>query len=179
MLLNETINSKAATEFIKTLHDVNEFDTKQEEKEANLINKKFVRKPISVIICSGGGSVYDGFTIINEILESRTPVHTYCSGIAGSMAACIFLAGKERIIRPNSSVVFHAISSGNYGDIQKVREYLQEMEFLQDKLIGWITSRCRIGVKRLRQIETARKDLYIHPTECMELGIATELRDYP
>ena len=68
-----------------------EEDDKQEQEK-----KEYKRKPIHLIINSFGGNVYDMWSLIDILLNSKTPIYTYCTGYAMSAGFIIFLAGEKR-----------------------------------------------------------------------------------
>lgn len=66
------------------------------------------KKRIQVYINSNGGIVTDGMVIYNAITRSKTKVDTYNCGLAASIAAVIFQAGRKRIMADYSILMFHA-----------------------------------------------------------------------
>jgi len=62
---------------------------------------------IQVWINSPGGNVMEGYNIYNAILRSTTKVDTYCIGIAASIAAVIFQAGRNRIMNEYGVLMYH------------------------------------------------------------------------
>ena len=78
------------------------------------------RKPIKIMIDSGGGSVQVMWSIINAIKISETPVWTivYCSAM--SAAAHILAAGHRRFAFPGSVILVHSGSISIDGDVEKV-----------------------------------------------------------
>lgn len=68
-------------------------------------------KSIQVWINSIGGDVMQGMSIYNAILRSNTKVNTYCVGIAASIAAVIFQAGRTRYMADYGLLMFHGVSS--------------------------------------------------------------------
>lgn len=65
------------------------------------------KKRIQVWINSVGGIVLDGYNIYNAILKSKTKVDTYCFGLAASIAAVIFQAGRNRIMADYGVLMYH------------------------------------------------------------------------
>ncbi len=65
------------------------------------------KKRIQVWINSTGGNVMEGYAIYNAILKSNTKVDTYCVGMAASIAAVIFQAGRNRIMADYSVQMYH------------------------------------------------------------------------
>lgn len=70
------------------------------------------RKPIKIFIDSLGGSVTAGFTIIDAIKMSITPVYTIVVGSAYSMGLEIAIAGHKRFCYKNATYLFHEGSIG-------------------------------------------------------------------
>jgi ATP-dependent Clp endopeptidase proteolytic subunit ClpP len=62
---------------------------------------------IHIWINSPGGKVMDGYSIYNAILASKAKVNTKCVGIAASIAAVIFQAGRERIMCDYGILMYH------------------------------------------------------------------------
>ena len=80
---------------------------------------------MKVYINSPGGSVSDGMMIYNAIIKSKTKVDTYCVGMAASIAAIIFQAGRFRYMADYSILMFHA---PYYPGTTKTDPYLDAMK---------------------------------------------------
>jgi ATP-dependent Clp protease protease subunit len=74
------------------------------------------KKRIQVWINSSGGNVVDGYNIVNAIMKSKTPVDTYCQGMAASMAGIIFQAGRKRIMADYGILMYHNPYAGETTD---------------------------------------------------------------
>jgi ATP-dependent Clp protease protease subunit len=73
------------------------------------IQKEYKRKPIQIYINSYGGYVNDMWSIIDIILNSKTPIHTYCTGYAQSAAFELFLSGHRRYMTKHAKLMYHQI----------------------------------------------------------------------
>lgn len=82
------------------------------------------KKRIQVWINSEGGIVMDGYKIFNAILKSKTKVDTYNVGIAASIAAVIFQAGRKRIMADYSLLMYHNPYGGDSVELKKMKESL-------------------------------------------------------
>ena len=82
------------------------------------------KKRIRVYINSVGGSVIDGMSIYNAIIHTKTPVDTYCVGIAASIAGVIFTAGKNRYIADYGLLMIH----NPYRETGEIDEFLNRTE---------------------------------------------------
>ena len=101
-------------------------DDKKEAKE-----KDFQREPIKLYINSYGGSVYDMWALIDIIINSKTPIHTYCTGYAMSAAFKIFLAGHKRFCTKHATFMYHQMSYGKEGKYQDLVEDRVQTDYLQ------------------------------------------------
>src|SRR6478752_4915211 len=89
--LFDGINKSSVKMVVEHIMKVNQYDEDRDKKE-----KDYKRFPIDLIINSNGGSVYDGFGLINVIENSKTPIHTYVYGLAASMSLLIAVSGHKR-----------------------------------------------------------------------------------
>jgi len=92
-----------------------------------LMLDKMGKKRIQVWINSPGGIVMDGYNIYNAILKSTTKVDTYNVGIAASIAAVIFQAGRKRIMADYALLMYHNPYGGDSVELKKMRESIAVM----------------------------------------------------
>lgn len=88
---------------------------------------------INVWINSPGGIVLDGYNIYNAILQSKTKVNTVCVGMAASISAVIFQAGRERIMCDFGILMYH----NPFGS-----ENTDALRAMRDSIITMISQRC-------------------------------------
>lgn len=77
---------------------------------------------VNIFITSPGGSVFTGMEICNAIRASKAKVNTIIAGLAASIAAVIWFAGKERYTLPYSLLMIHGSSHLDGGKSQVVAE---------------------------------------------------------
>jgi len=85
---------------------------------------------IHLRINSPGGEVYHGAAIVNAIRKCKAEVHTWNDGLAASMAALIWAAGKERHMAKNAMLMFHSglwVCVGNPKDMRDAADTLDKM----------------------------------------------------
>jgi ATP-dependent Clp endopeptidase proteolytic subunit ClpP len=85
------------------------------------------KKRIQVWINSPGGIVMDGMNIYNAILKTKTKVDTYNVGIAASIAAVIFQAGRNRIMADYSKLMYHNAHGGNSKELGVLNDSIATM----------------------------------------------------
>lgn len=145
-------------------------DDKNEEEQKN-----FKREPIKIYINSRGGDVYDMWGLIDVILNSKTPIYTYCTGYAMSAGFKVFLAGHKRFAFRHATFLYHQMYCLRFGKYQDLVEDRDEMDFLQNEIEIYVTERTKINAKKLKGIRTTKKDWYIHSEEALSLGIIDEI----
>jgi len=82
------------------------------------------RKPIKLYINSPGGLVIEGFSLVDCIRLSKTPVYTINLGASFSMALLIFMAGHQRYAMPHSQFLLHDGNGGGIDSTAKLKDYL-------------------------------------------------------
>lgn len=162
---NETIG-KTAFNLLFLLQS----DDERESKE-----KEFKREPIKIYINSFGGSVYDMWALIDIIQNSKTPIHTYCTGYAMSAACKIFLAGHKRFISKHATLLYHQMGCWVGGKYQDGVESMEQMTYFQNMIEEYVASRTKMTMDELKKIRETKLDYYIHPDDAIRLGFADEL----
>jgi ATP-dependent protease ClpP protease subunit len=78
---------------------------------------------------SGGGSVWDGLAILNELRGFDAPVTARVTGIAASAASFIAVACDETVMMPNSKLMIHdamGLCMGQADDMRGYADFLDE-----------------------------------------------------
>jgi ATP-dependent Clp protease protease subunit len=145
-------------------------DDNKEEKEKN-----FTREPIKIYINSYGGSVYDMWALIDIMLNSKTPIHTYCTGYAMSAAFKIFLAGHKRFATKHATFMYHQMSCKRHGKYQDLVEDREQMDYLQKSIEEYVVERTNLTQADMDDIRERKKDFYIHSKDAVKWGIVDEV----
>lgn len=117
------------------------------------------KKRIQVWINSPGGTVMDGYSIYNAILKSETKVDTYCVGIAGSIAAVIFQAGRKRVMADYGLLMYHNPYGGSGGN---------ELDAMRNSIVTMIAS--RTGKTQAEIKKVMDKTTWIEAPEALDNG---------
>jgi ATP-dependent Clp protease protease subunit len=164
------INARNCADVAYDISQINIEDDDKDRKE-----KDFKRKPIKIYFNSFGGSVYDMWLLVDTILGSKTPVHTYCTGYAMSAAFVIFLAGHKRYMSPHATLMYHQIycwRSGKYQDLVDDRE---QTDHLNDMIEQFVVERSGLTKEDLLNIREKKKDTYFSAKEAKEKKIITDI----
>lgn len=99
-------------------------------------------------INSPGGSVFDGLRLATAIEQSKAPVVCVVDmGMAASMAAYILQSCQERVVSKRSLLMFHSPAGGTEGQPEHIKQFLKEMEALNDAMIEQYAHRTNLSAK--------------------------------
>lgn len=132
-------------------------------------------RPITLVINSGGGSVYDGLRLINAMATSPCQIHTQVDGMAASMAAVILIAGDERSATPESRVMIHQVAAGASGQVDRMEHTLNHVNGLQDDLFDIISRNTGLSMTDVRRL--ASQDVFYDGEESIRLGFIDRLAE--
>jgi ATP-dependent Clp protease, protease subunit len=144
------------------------------EDEKNGINPEEA-KPIRLYINSYGGSIYDGLSIVNTILTSKTKVIGICTGYAMSMGLGIYVACHERWAMPYTNFMYHELSSSASGRAEEIKRATQEYERLQKMYDHILTSRTSLSQKKLNSVKKSANDWFFDAYEAKKYSVVHKI----
>ena len=127
------------------------------------------RKPIKLMIDSGGGDVQVMLAVIKAMNISKTPIHTinYCNAM--SAAGNILAAGHKRYSMPGCIVMVHSGSCQYSGTIEQAESMKKYGDALVKRANEEFLSRTKIDAKKLKK--KGASDWYLDENEALEYGI--------
>lgn len=132
------------------------------------------RKPIYLFLNSNGGSVVDGYGVIDVMMTSKTPIYTINQASCFSMGFLIFLAGQKRYAMPRSEFLMHDGSTFSWDSMAKAKDRMEfEAVQLEQVTKQYILNRTKIDEKLYD--EKYRVEWYMLPEEAKRLGICTDI----
>jgi ATP-dependent Clp protease protease subunit len=167
LLLSDEINSTTVKAIINNIMEINADD---DLKEADY--RDWERRPIKLFINSFGGSVYDGLSLVDIIKQSKTPVHTISVGSSMSMGFWIYLAGHERYVGENATLMFHDISTVAWDKLEGIKQELKEALRLQQLICKEVTSTSMVKQETLDDYINRKAEWYIPAEEAIKLKLA-------
>ena len=137
----------------------------------------YPKLPITLIISSPGGSVFDGFILLDHLRALSAEGHkitTVVRGMAGSMAAVLTQAGDVRIIGPESYLVIHEPSSAAWGKTSDMIDEVDVMKRLSRQMEELFARRSKMSAKEIKA-KTLKKDWYINAKESKTYGFCDRI----
>jgi ATP-dependent Clp protease protease subunit len=132
------------------------------------------REPIKIYIDSWGGSLIDGFEIIDAIKASKTPVYTIVTGAAYSCGLMIAMAGHKRFAYPRSSFLMHEGSIGSeIQDAHKFKKYAEFYNVQLDQMKQFIIEHSKITDEEYDKL--SKDDNWFTADQALEKGFIDEI----
>lgn len=127
------------------------------------------RKPIVILINSGGGVLESTFATIAIIEASKTPVITVNTNCAYSAAGLILMSGHKRYCMPRSQVLIHSGSaSGISGTFEEVQENAKSYKKIVEEMRELIMNKTKIDKTLMKKNQS--RDWYLSEDQQIELG---------
>lgn len=127
---------------------------------------------IIVHIHSDGGDVDEGYAIHDFLKAQGKKVITINEGSAHSIASVIFMAGSERRIAPNASMLIHLPSGGVFGTSEQIAEYNDYIQKIKTRVVSFYSSMTTLSEEEVLDYMKAEKEL--NADEAISFGFATE-----
>ena len=138
------------------------FNTEDKGKEIS------ERKPILLYCVSNGGSVNDGFGLIDVILNSKTPIYTINLSYNYSMGLLIFLSGSKRFATQNATFLLHDGQNFMYNSSAKLRDAMKFEEQREKRIKEYVLSRSKLTSEEYDK--NYRVEMYLYSSEAKEKG---------
>lgn len=145
----------------------------------NPLNKD---QPIRIVMNSPGGSVFDGFSLMDEIAHLRREGHRVNIedyGMAASAAGWIMQAADTRSIGANSWMLIHEPSSETSGKLSSIETDLHFGEQLENQFLQVFADRSKLSVEEIRKHIDGGRDWWIPAKTAKTLGLVDQVEDVP
>lgn len=124
-------------------------------------------------IQSYGGDAYAGLSAMNTIEACKVPVITIVDGFVASAATFMLLAGTERWMQANSTILIHQIRGEFWGRYDELKDEMNNSMKLMRDIQKIYTSKTNISEKLLKRIISKERVMY--PAKCVKYGIITKI----
>lgn len=129
------------------------------------------RKPIELVINSGGGSFHDGVAIISAIKRSETPIAGTVYSYAYSMGLAILMACERRYMSRYGSLMYHEVATGIDGNNSQIKRTNKELDRIQKIYDDLIVHNSKVTQEMLEDQKEKIADWTIDFEEAMKLGL--------
>ena len=133
-------------------------------------------KRLQLLVCSEGGDMNAAFALIDIIRGSKIHIDTVGLGIIGSAGLLIFMAGTNRILTPNTSILSHQWSWGAHGKEHELFAQLKEYELTTKRMISHYKKCTKLKESDIRKYLLPPEDVWLSAQDAKKLGICDTVR---
>lgn len=133
---------------------------------------------LEIEINSQGGSVFDGYTLYNEIKSLRergVNVTATITGMAASMASVIAMACNTIRMVPHARMMIHDASTEARGNSAKLREQADLLDGISEDIAAIYANRTGKTAEEMREL--MKKETWMSAKEAVAAGFANEVFD--
>jgi ATP-dependent Clp endopeptidase proteolytic subunit ClpP len=138
--------------------------------------------PVRIVMNSPGGTVVQGFAMIDEINAVRRKGHhvtIVVYGEAASAAGWVLQTADTRVIGANSWVLIHQISSSEKGKLGEMQQGLQFTVQLQDQFLQLLANRSHLTLQEIHNHIDNGQDWWVPADEALKLGLVDQVEPIP
>ena len=151
--------------------DVIEFILKQNTEKKR-------KKKLQLMICSPGGDMASCFALIDIMKGSKIPIHTVGLGMIASCGLLLFITGEKgyRTLTPNTSILSHQFSWGNWGKEHELFAQVKEFELSTKRMLDHYHKCTGLTEKQIREFLLPPEDVWLSAKEAKKLGICDSIK---
>ncbi len=101
---------------------------------------------INIHINSGGGSVFGGLAIYNQLKRYNATITTYIDGLAASTASVIAMAGDKIVMPENALLMIHKPLIWCYGNANELQKQIDILDTCQNSILSIYMKKVKPGV---------------------------------
>lgn len=143
--------------------------------KTNLFQYGIDKPEVHLHINSGGGSVFDGISAMDNILrlKNEATIITHVEGRCASAATFLSLIGHKRIIHPNSFMLIHQLSSFFFGKYDEFEDKKYNLDSLMALIKDIYKKYADIPEKELDEI--LKHDIYFDAEKSLKYKLVDEI----
>jgi ATP-dependent Clp protease protease subunit len=148
------------------------------DRIARIDEKTKEKEPITLVISSFGGSLYDALACISRIekmVEDGYEIISIIDGYAMSAGSAISQVCSKRYARRYSTILYHQLSSYTMGTLAEMSVQHEENKRLWGLMKEITKKHTLMTDEYLDGIYNQNKDVYMTPQEALELGVIDEI----
>ena len=159
------------TNIMKLNKTLSELDGQHVAAKINADDDEY--RKIFLYIQSYGGSIFSGLAAMDQIDLVKSPVITVVDGVCASAATFISVKGKKRLIKPNSFMLIHQLSSIMWGKYSEFEDEMKNMKKLMDIIKDVYLKYTKVPSNKLDEI--LKHDLYFDAKQCLRYGLVDDI----
>jgi len=132
------------------------------------------KDPITLMINSNGGDVYEALGIIDYIESLSVPVNIIARGRAMSAAALILCCGTGlRAASKSATIMVHEASAEIFGKSADIKANAEHIDELEEEVYKMMANKTKQDIEFWKK--SCRKDYYMTAPKALELGLIDKI----
>ena len=132
---------------------------------------------LNLLICSSGGDLNAGFAVVDVMRGSSIPVNTIGIGQIASAGLLIFLAGKYRVLTPNTSILSHQYTWGSIGKHHELIAAGKEFDLTSKRLVSAYKKFTGLSEAEIKELLLPPHDVWLDSKEALKYNICDIVKD--
>ena len=132
-------------------------------------------KPLKIFINSNGGEIFAAIPIIDAIINSQIPIHTYIEGMSASAASLISMVGHKRFITKNSFMLIHELRGGVEGTYSNILDEKENCDKIMTVIKRTYLNKTNNKLDNDFLDKILKRDLILTSEECLNYGLVDEI----
>ncbi len=124
---------------------------------------------INLHINSYGGTIFQGLSGMDNIINCPAPVITIVDGVCASAATFLSVVGTERYITENSYMLIHQLSCWMWGSFRELKDEMQNCDLWMKRIKEIYGKYTKVPMEKIDEI--LDHDLFIDANQCIEWGL--------
>ncbi|RXK57562.1 hypothetical protein ESA94_20400 [Lacibacter luteus] len=134
-------------------------------KELRSLEKQYTN--VNIRINSGGGSIFEGFTMYNAVKSSKAWIETYVDGVAASMGTVLALSGRKVHMSKVARFMTHRASGFAIGNADEMRQNAELLEGLENSICAVYASKTGKSVEDCKKKYLGNADKWFSAEEAL------------
>ena len=136
-------------------------------------------KELTLAICSKGGDLNACFALVDVMKGSQIPIRTIGMGLIASCGLVLFISGSKgrRFLTPNTSILSHQYSWGNYGKEHELFAVVKEYDLTTERMINHYKKCTGLTEEEIREHLLPPQDVWLSAKEARKLGLCDEIKE--
>jgi ATP-dependent protease ClpP protease subunit len=129
--------------------------------------------PIWLHIQSGGGGLFAGLALADQLKHIKSPIYSIVEGHCASAATLISMACTKRYIQPSAFMLIHQLSTVAWGKYEEIKDEVHLLDMAMERLVNFYTANSRLNAEAVKTM--LGRDSWFKAEECVEHGLVDEI----
>lgn len=143
------------------------------ERDSRSLPDDFPYIPIYLHINSGGGELFTGLLLADQLKTFKTPIHSIIEGFAASAATLMSISCTKRYITKNSFFMIHQLSGVMWGTHEEFEDNIKLQNMEMENIMRIYQQNGKLKRKELEKM--LKHDSWMNAEMAIEAGFVDEI----